>query len=106
MSRQQRTDAERNWPRCPCCRTRRSTREQLQAHQREQGHEACTCGGYHHPHRPGSPYCVSRPDSGVRAALRDGWEPTDDELLDALIETTFTQPGRPMRAWPDDYRRD
>ena len=36
MTRQQRTDAERTWPRCPCCRTRRSTREQLIAHQREQ----------------------------------------------------------------------
>lgn len=97
--RSSRTDAERLWPRC---RTRRSTREQLQAHQREQGHVACTCGGYHHPHRPGSPYCVSRPESGVRAALRDGWEPTDEELLDALIETTLTMPGRPLLRWPDD----
>lgn len=101
MTRTARTDAERLWPRCPCCRTRRSTRELLLAHQREQGHEACTCGGYHHPHRPGSPYCVSCPDSGVRAALRDGWDPTDDELLDALIDTTFTQPGRPLKRWSD-----
>lgn len=105
MTRQQRTDAERTWPRCPCCRTRRSTREQLIAHQREHGHTACTCGGYPHPHRPSSPYCVSRPESGVRIALRDGWEPTDDELLDALIETALTQPGRPLNVWPDDYRR-
>ena len=92
--------------RCPVCGTRRTDWNLLVAHQRQHGHKPCMCPGYHHPHRPGSPYCVSRPDSGVRAALRDGWEPTDDELLDALIETTFTQPGRPMRAWPDDYRRD
>lgn len=92
MSRADRSDYERLWPRCTCCRTRRSTREQPQAHQREQGHTACTCGGYHHPHRP---------DSGVRAALRDGWEPTDDELLDALIETTLTTRGRPLKRWPD-----
>lgn len=42
----------------------------------------------------------------MRIALRDGWEPTDDELLDALIETALTQPGRPLNVWPDDYRRD
>ena len=72
------------------------------AHQREQGHAACTCGGYHHPHRPGSPLCDSRPTSGVARAMLAGWEPTDDELLDALIEVAITMKGRPLKVWPDD----
>jgi hypothetical protein len=34
--------------------------------------------------------------------MRAGWEPTDDELLDALIEVAITMKGRPLKVWPDD----
>lgn len=106
MTRTDRTARERDWPRCPCCRTRRATREQLLAHQRQHGHQACRCGGYPHPHRPYSPLCDHRPESGVLRALAAGWNPDGGELLDAMIETALTVPGRPMTIWPDDYRRD
>ena len=80
--------------RCPVCGTRRTDWNLLVAHQRQH------VPGYHHPHRPSSPFCESRPTSGVAAAIRAGWEPTDDELLDALIEVTLTTAGRPLRQWP------
>lgn len=96
-----RTNRERSWPRCPVCGTRRRTAKQLLDHFRTSGHKPCTCGGYHYPHRPGSPYCDQRPESGVLRALRDGWEPSNDELTDAQIDAIFTTPGRPLKRWPD-----
>lgn len=97
MSRAQRTDAERTWPRCPCCRTRRRTAAQLLAHMAEQRHVPCTCGGYHYSHRPYSPLCDLRPESGVLRAVGL----TDDEVYEALIETTFVTRGRPLLRWPE-----
>jgi hypothetical protein len=98
VSRTDRTNRERSWPRCPVCGTRRRTLQQLIGHA---DHTPCTCGGYHYPHRPGSPYCDQGPESGVLRALRDGWAPTADELLDAQIDATFTTQGRPLKRWPE-----
>ena len=39
----------------------------------------CTCEGYHHKHRKGSPFCIHNPMGEYRQAQRLGYE--DDELL-------------------------
>lgn len=61
--------------RCPVCRTRRASFTGLLAHARQWDHRAaCTCGGYHYPHRPGSPCCEKNPVAHVNTALRAGAE--------------------------------
>ena len=71
--------------RCCTCGTRRATRVSLIAHQRKSGHgRPCTCGGYHFPHRPGSPNCDDHPYVRYNRALRE--KATPDELLDAFID--------------------
>lgn len=73
-------------------------------HCRDSGHKLCDCGGYHYKHRPGSPLCRQNPMSAVHAAMRDAACSAED-LLEIEMECAVHVPGRPMRAWPDDYRR-
>jgi hypothetical protein len=83
--------------RCPSCRTRRATYQSLQAHIRESGHKACTCGGYHYPHRPFSRFCDQNPMSDVHVAARNG-EPR--EVLDEIaLEVAWSRPLRPLKVW-------
>ena len=58
--------------RCPECRSRRTTFKAMQLHIKASGHKLCGCGGYHYPHRPGSPYCEKNPDSERLRAIRGG----------------------------------
>jgi len=72
--------------RCLECRTRRATYESLQAHYKASGHAACTCGGLHYPHRPGTRYCDQHPMAGFHRAMRSSEDLSDVELLDILID--------------------
>jgi hypothetical protein len=71
----------------------------LQAHIRESGHKACTCGGHHYPHRPFSKFCSQNPMSDVHVAARDGASP--EVLEDMALEIALTRPGRRIteRTW-------
>ena len=80
--------------RCPECRSRRTTYQAMQQHIKLTGHKLCGCGGYHYPHRPGSPFCESNPRSAYYLALRAS-EP-DEVLLEILVDTAFTLPGKPL----------
>lgn len=86
--------------RCPACRTRRATYESLQAHIDKTGHRQCGCGGYHYPHRPGSPCCETNPMATYHRAAREG--ATDEELEEIEIDLIFFGPGRPLLRWPSD----
>lgn len=44
----------------------------IQRHIQATGHRVCVCGGYHYPHRPGSPCCVANPLSIMYLAARSG----------------------------------
>ena len=88
--------------RCPACRTRRTSFTALVEHCREHGHKVCTCGGYHHPHRPHSPYCQQNTQSAARVAWRDG--ASADETLEISIDIALTSAGRELKVWPYDYR--
>lgn len=57
----------------------------------------CTCGGYHYPHRPGSPCCEANPLAHYARALRDGADP-----LDVAADMAWELPGAPLTAWPYD----
>jgi len=75
--------------RCPACRARRTTFAAMQAHTTLTGHKLCNCGGYHYPHRPGSPFCESNPLSALLMADRYG--AGEDDLrrcAEHLIEET------------------
>lgn len=78
--------------RCPVCRTRRTTWVAMQEHYREwEGHERlCSCGGYHYPHRPGSPCCTTNPLAHVNLALRAGEEL---DPIDLMVERAWHSPG-------------
>lgn len=84
--------------RCLCCRTRRATFTSLVAHVKATGHKACTCGGYHYPHRPFSRYCDQNPMADAWRASRDG--ATEEQLADITLEIALTRPGRPLKVWP------
>lgn len=58
--------------RCPQCRTRRASYASMMAHVKASGHKLCDCGGYHFPHREGSPCCHSNPMSALHAAASAG----------------------------------
>ena len=88
--------------RCPACRTRRTSFVALLEHCREHGHRVCTCGGYHHPHRPHSPYCQQNAQSAALVAWRDG--ASADETLEISIDIALTSAGRELKVWPYDYR--
>lgn len=78
--------------RCPVCRTRRVTFLSMLQHFSKWGHgAACKCGGYHYPHRPGSPCCESNPLAHVHRALRAG-ETIDP--LDLAVEIAWHTPGK------------
>lgn len=81
--------------RCPDCRTRRKDYGLFTRHLRETGHRVCTCGGYHHAHRPGSPFCERNPTSPVLLASRYG--ASDDELVDIAIDCALIRPGKLLR---------
>lgn len=63
--------------RCPECRTRRRDRGLFTQHLQATGHKLCICGGYHHQHRPGSPYCERNPVSALLLADRYGADEKD-----------------------------
>lgn len=74
--------------RCNECRTRRSSYFLMLLH-RELHKECrpCTCGGYHFPHRKGSPYCYSNPKAELRHALRRC--ESDEDVLDVLVDMAW-----------------
>lgn len=81
--------------RCQVCRSRRATFTSLVAHQRASGHGGpCLCGGYHHPHRPGSSTCESHPYVRANSARRAG--ASDDDVLDALIDDILDNDHKPV----------
>lgn len=84
--------------RCPACRTRRTDYLFLLAHCKEKGHSVCNCGGYHHAHRPGSPYCHKNPMSALLDAERAG--ASADELADMAVDLAFDNPGRTASVCP------
>lgn len=86
--------------RCPDCRTRRKSFDLFTRHLRESGHRACTCGGYHYKHRPGSPCCEKNPMADVEIAKRHGGF-TADELLEIAVDCAWEKPGRPFTKWRD-----
>ena len=80
--------------RCSRCRTRNTFRKALGSYVKPKacrhcGHtrfyvdkerinrKACHCGGYHYPHRPGSPCCEHNPDADYHHALRQGLDAVD-----------------------------
>lgn len=84
--------------RCPVCRTRRVTFTGLLDHAKRWGHRvACTCGGYHYPHRPGSPCCEANPLAHVNAAIRAG-VPVDP--LELAAERAWHIRSRPTTECP------
>lgn len=81
--------------RCPACRTRRTGRLFLLVHCRATGHAVCNCGGYHHAHRPGSPFCCRNALSDLRHAERAG--ESEDVLLEIFANCAWDNPGTPTR---------
>jgi len=70
--------------RCGICGTRRASFVSLMKHQGDKGHQKpCTCGGYHFPHRPGSPCCEGNAYVTLERAKRAG--ASHEELLEAFI---------------------
>ncbi len=63
-------------------------------------HSTCGCGGYHWPHRPGSPCCDSNPMATLHRALRAKGA-TDEELLDLEDDAVWHSPGKPITNWRD-----
>ena len=86
--------------RCPECRSRRTTYKSMQAHIAASGHALCSCGGYHYPHRPGSPYCEHNPLAPALHASRAG--ASSEEVLDIAIEIALDGKGKPLKRWPYD----
>lgn len=86
--------------RCPACRTRRASLLVLLQHMATHEHAACTCGGYHYPHRPGSPCCELNPMVTLHRALRTGGA-TDQELDDLEMDAVWHGSGKPMTNWRD-----
>ena len=84
--------------RCPECRSRRTTYASMQAHLRASGHQLCHCGGYHYPHRAGSPYCEANPMAPALAASRAG-EP-DEVVNDIMVSIAWHVAGKQLKQWP------
>lgn len=85
--------------RCPVCRTRRTTAVAMREHLRkwEDHDQVCVCGGYHYPHRPGSPCCVENPLAHVNRALRAGEEL---DPIDIEVELAWHNRSRPVAQCP------
>lgn len=80
--------------RCIVCRTRRASFASMQRHAAATHHTAaCTCGGYHYPHRPGSGCCERNVWAELRQAERDS--ASEEELLDAFIGCTLRDGHKP-----------
>lgn len=74
--------------RCPSCRTRRKSYALFSQHLRSSGHAVCKCGGYHHNHRPGSPYCYQNPLADLHhEARRCDDDATLERIALHIIET-------------------
>ena len=86
--------------RCPACRTRRTSFVALIEHCKDHGHKVCGCGGYHHVHRPGSPYCEQNAMSAVRIAARQEGI-TLAELQEIEVDCAWEKAGRPFTKWRD-----
>jgi hypothetical protein len=84
--------------RCPECRTRRTDFALYVLHCMRCPRKTCACGGYHHPHRPGSPCCVHNPLGTLHAAARAG--ESADVLLDIAADIGFDHPGTPSKECP------
>lgn len=89
-------------PRCPGCRTRRASFTSLLKHVAASGHAVCHCGGYHHPHRPGSPCCEVNDWCAVRQSQRRG-DPLETQMGIAA-DLAWDLPGKLMKEWPYDRR--
>lgn len=85
--------------RCPVCVTRCATFTSMLKHQQQWGHtRPCSCGGYHFPHRPGSPRCESNPYVRYNRARTEGANYV--EQLDAFIEDTLFNEHQPTTEFP------
>lgn len=62
-------------------------------------HRVCSCGGYHYPHRPGSPCCNENPMAPLHRAMREGAE--DIDIEDIEMDCVWHGAGREMKTWPD-----
>lgn len=94
MTRHINTGSDR--PRCWFCRTRRATFAALLSHIARSGHPgSCTCGGYHHPHRFGSPCCEGNSYACRNRALREG--ASAEEVEDATLTDILTRTHQPSR---------
>ena len=80
--------------RCPVCRSRRTTFVSMVRHQKATGHDGpCNCGGYHYPHRAGSPCCEANPYVRTHVAERAG--ASAEELYDAKLEDAMHNQHKP-----------
>lgn len=84
--------------RCPACRTRFATWVAMKEHVEKTGHRLCLCGGYHYPHRPGSPQCEENPMAAYNIAKAQG--ASDEELDDIEMDIMLFGKGRPLTRWP------
>ena len=85
--------------RCPVCVTRRATFASMLKHKQSAGHhKPCGCGGYHYPHRPGSPRCETNPYVRYHCARTEG--ATYDEQLEAFIEDALFNKHKPTTECP------
>lgn len=82
--------------RCIVCRTRRATFAAMVEHTTESGHRRpCRCGGYHFPHRPGSPLCEQHPYVRRNRALSEG--ASREDVLDAYLDDIFLNTHQPTQ---------
>ena len=80
--------------RCPVCRSRRATYTALLAHKAAARHNGpCDCGGYPHPHRPGSACCEKNPQVRGNRAYRAG--ASDEDRLEAMIDNALLNEHKP-----------
>jgi hypothetical protein len=74
--------------RCAVCRTRRVGFVALLKHKASSRHLGpCGCGGYHFPHRPGSPLCDEAPYVRFNRAVAANASP--EERVDAMLDDIF-----------------
>lgn len=72
----------------------------MHEHIQASGHSACTCSGYHFPHRPGSPCCEANRMSTYHRAVRAG--ASHLELMDLLLEYALDGVYLPSKGGVDD----
>ncbi len=82
--------------RCTVCRTRRATFSAMLEHVAESGHRRpCDCGGYHFPHRVGSPLCEQHPYVRRNRALAE--QASREDVLEAYLDDIFFGDHKPAR---------